>query len=60
MHGTIDVELVPHPALDAGDVIVLVEGNNTTTHIIDTLTIPLDPTTTQRITTRSMDIPPEV
>lgn len=60
MHGTITLDLVPNPAFDAGDVITLVDGASTSVHIIDTVVTPLGPTTAQRITTRSMDLPPEV
>jgi hypothetical protein len=60
MHGTIDLDVIPNPALDAGDVLRLVDGATTSVHIIDTVTIPLDPRTPARISTRSMDIPQEV
>lgn len=60
MHGTITLDVIPNPALDAGDVIELHDGSTVSAHIIDTLTVPLEPRSPQRITTRSMDLPPEV
>jgi len=61
MSGSITMSLITNPALDAGDV-VLVRDERThldTSHIIDSVTIPLAPSDAQRITTRSMDVVPE-
>lgn len=50
----VSLESAVNPALDAGDVISVVLPDQTTErHLIDTVTIPLDVATPQRITTRS-------
>lgn len=55
----IQLEQLVNPALDAGDVITVVQAGGTTTHIIDKVNIPLGPDGTQKIETRSNDLPPE-
>lgn len=60
MHGSVTVSTVTNPALDAGDVIQVRDGGTLLNHIIDAVTIPLGPKGIQRITTRSLDLPPEV
>lgn len=59
MHGSVSLSLVTNPALDAGDVITVLDGSTSSTHIIDSVTIPLSPKEAQRVTTRSLDLPPE-
>jgi Domain of unknown function (DUF5047) len=50
----VSIESSVNPALDPGDVIsVVFPGGRTETHLIDTVTIPLDTDTPQKITTRS-------
>jgi hypothetical protein len=60
MHGSVTLTLVTNPALDAGDVIQVRDGDTLINHIIDTVTIPLSVTDAQRIETRSLTLPPEV
>lgn len=59
MHGTVTLTTLVNPALDAGDVLLVRDGRSSAIHIIDTLTVPLSPTDTQQITTRSLELPPE-
>lgn len=60
MQSTISLEVVPHPALEAGDLIeaVLHDGRRQL-HIVDSFNLPLGPDGTQRISSRSFDLPPE-
>lgn len=59
MHGSVALSLITNPALDAGDVLLVLDGGVTSTHIIDSVTIPLSAKESQRVTTRSLDLPPE-
>ncbi len=59
MHGSVTLSLVTNPALDAGDVLLVLDGGVSTAHIIDTVTIPLSAKDTQRVTSRSLELPPE-
>jgi hypothetical protein len=54
----IEMEQLVNPALDAGDVIQLVQGGVVTTHIVDQVSIPLTPDGSQSLGTRSSDLPP--
>lgn len=58
MSGSITIAAVTNPALDAGDVISVQTSTGITTHIIDTVTIPLSAKDAQRITTRTLDPSP--
>lgn len=60
MQSTISLEVVPHPALEAGDLIeaALPDGRRQL-HIVDGFNLPLSPDGTQRISSRSFDLPPE-
>jgi hypothetical protein len=60
MHGSLTMSLITNPALDCGDVLSLRDGDRTSNHIIDSLTVPLGPREAQQITTRSLELPPEV
>lgn len=62
MAGSITMTMVPNPALEAGDVLVIRDARTgtDTAHIIDSVTIPLSAKDIQRITTRSADISPEI
>jgi hypothetical protein len=54
VNAQLNVEAVVNPALDRGDVItVLTPDGSTERHLVDAVTIPLDVTGTQQITTRS-------
>ncbi|WP_370944000.1 DUF5047 domain-containing protein [Amycolatopsis sp. cg5] len=56
----IEVEVLVNPALDAGDVITVLDPEaGETRHIIDKVTIPLSPDGAQSITTRSDELPAE-
>lgn len=56
----ISYETLVNPALDAGDVITsLDEDGVLRTHILDQVPIPLTPTGTQQLRSRSVDLPPE-
>ncbi|WP_158883992.1 DUF5047 domain-containing protein [Amycolatopsis anabasis] len=56
----IEVELLVNPALDAGDVLIVLDPDTgETRHIIDKVSIPLTPDGTQPITTRSDELPAE-
>jgi hypothetical protein len=59
MHSSVTLSLVTNPALDAGDVLQVIDNGFSSTHIIDTVTIPLSAKDSQRITSRSLDLPPE-
>jgi hypothetical protein len=59
MHGSVTLTVLPNPALDVGDVLLVRDGAVATAHIIDTLTVPLSPKDPQQITTRSLQLPPE-
>lgn len=54
----IEMETLVNPALEAGDVILLVQDGITTTHLVDKVTVPLTPDGTQSLGTRSNDLPP--
>lgn len=60
MQSTINVEQVPHPALEAGDLVEvrLLDGRRQL-HIVDSFNLPLTVDGTQRISSRSMELPPE-
>jgi hypothetical protein len=57
----VEVETVVNPALDPGDVIlVTLEDRSTQRHIIDGMPVPLSPTESQKLTTRTTsELPPE-
>lgn len=56
---TVKVEQLTNPALESGDVILVVMPDGTTqTHIIDSLPIDTSPGATQQLTTRSIDVLP--
>jgi hypothetical protein len=55
----VDLDAIVNPALDVGDVILVVDDGVITRHIIDRLTIPLGADGVQQITTRSDDLPAE-
>lgn len=59
-HLNVSFDTICNPALEAGDVIQLVIDDRSEIHIIDQVTIPLTPGTTQQIKTRSLDLPDEV
>jgi hypothetical protein len=51
-------ECVPNPAVDAGDVLRINFPDGTSeVHLVDTLQVPLDPSGTMRVTTRSSSEP---
>lgn len=53
---SVSLSAIPNPALDAGDVIQVVFPDGLTErHVIDSLSIPLDPTSSMPIGTRSTD-----
>jgi hypothetical protein len=54
----VSLGLVPNPALEASDVIAVTydQRENTELHIIDRLTIPLDPSTAMTIDTRKQEL----
>jgi len=56
----VEVETLPNPALEPGDVVLVdaVDGTQTR-HILDRVTIPLDVASGQSLGTRSPDLPPE-
>jgi len=54
----IQMEQLVNPALDGGDVILVVQDGIVTTHIIDQVEVPLTPDGTQKLGTRSSDLPP--
>lgn len=60
MQSTITLESVPHPGLEGGDIIQanLPDGRRQL-HIVDGFNIPLKPGPAQRITSRSVELPPE-
>jgi hypothetical protein len=58
-HLNVSLTNVTNPALEAGDVIRLRVGGTDTLHIIESVTIPLSPGTSQDIKTRSPAIPEE-
>lgn len=58
IQASVTIQSITNPALDAGDVIRVVDQGRTQTHIIDRVTIPLSVTETQQITTRSLDLEP--
>ncbi|HEX5525174.1 MAG TPA: DUF5047 domain-containing protein [Pedococcus sp.] len=60
MHGSIALSLITNPALDAGDVVHIHDGEHHADHIVDTVTIPLSPMEAQRLTTRSLELPSEI
>lgn len=60
LQSTITLEQVPHPALEAGDLIEaqLPDGRRQL-HIVDSFNLPLSPDGTQRISSRSFELPAE-
>lgn len=60
LQSTITLETVPHPGLEGGDIIQanLPDGRRQL-HIVDGFNLPLKPGPTQRITSRSLELPPE-
>jgi Domain of unknown function (DUF5047) len=58
-HLSVELDNIVNPTLDAGDVISLRHGGDTSLHIIDTVTIPLTPGDPQHITIRTPAIPEE-
>jgi len=53
---SVSLSAVPNPALDAGDVVqVVFPDRSYERHVVDSLTIPLDPTASMPIGTRSTD-----
>lgn len=64
INAQLSVESVVNPALDRGDVITVLKPDGTTErHLVDSVTVPLDITSAQQITTRSSrpegDVPGE-
>jgi hypothetical protein len=60
MQSTITVEQVPHPALEAGDLIeVQLPDGRRQLHVVDGFNLPLTPEGTQKISSRSFDLPTE-
>ncbi|TDQ01238.1 DUF5047 domain-containing protein [Labedaea rhizosphaerae] len=59
MQATVTLTAITNPALDAGDVIAVVQGSTRTLHIVDTVSIPLGVGEAQQITTRSLVLPAE-
>jgi hypothetical protein len=59
MHGSVTLTTTVNPALDAGDVILVRDGEQVAAHIIDTVTVPLTHGQAQQITTRSITLPAE-
>lgn len=56
----VEFDTLVNPALEPGDVIDCVADDGTVTrHILDTVTVPLEPGETQALRTRSPDLPPE-
>jgi hypothetical protein len=52
----LDLSCVPNPALESGDVIrVLFPDATVETHLVDSFTVPLDPSTAMTLKTRSPD-----
>lgn len=60
MQASVELQAIVNPALDAGDVITVRDAGKVQQHIIDRLTIPLKLGQAQQLTTRSLDLPPEV
>ncbi|GAA3877728.1 hypothetical protein GCM10022243_48080 [Saccharothrix violaceirubra] len=58
MQASVTLDAIVNPALDAGDVIRVVDEGRTTTHIVDKLTVPLGVGGVQTISTRSVDLEP--
>lgn len=57
---TVGLTTLVNPALDPGDVVVMpLPNGGRQAHIIDAVTIPLDTGTAQKLTTRSLELPPE-
>jgi hypothetical protein len=54
----IQITQLVNPALEGGDVILLVQNGAVTTHIVDQASIPLTPDGAQQLGTRSSDLPP--
>lgn len=60
IQSSISLDIVPHPALEAGDLIeVFLPDGRRQMHIIDSFNLPLGPEGTQRISSRSVELPPE-
>lgn len=59
MQATVTLTAITNPALDAGDVIQVVQGSRQSLHIIDSVTYPLKVGDAQSITTRSLTLPQE-
>jgi hypothetical protein len=54
----VEISTLVNPALDAGDVIQVIQNGVATTHIVDKLSVPLTPDGPQPLSTRSGDMPP--
>lgn len=60
MQSTITLENVPHPALEAGDLIeVQLPDGRRQLHIVDSFTLPLNVSGTQGISSRALELPAE-
>lgn len=59
IQSTVTLATITNPGLDAGDVLLVRDGGTVQAHIIDTVSIPLQHTDTQQITTRSLVLPEE-
>lgn len=55
----VDLEQLVNPALEPGDVITVIQDDTTTTHLLDKVPIPLTPDGTQKLGTRTNNLPPE-
>lgn len=59
LQAQVSLNTICNPALEPGDVIKVATAGAPQAHIIDQVTIPLDPGTAQQITTRSKQLPAE-
>jgi hypothetical protein len=59
MQASVDLRALCNPGLEAGDVALVRGASSREVHILDKITVPLDPRTTQQLTTRSKVLPSE-
>jgi hypothetical protein len=59
MQASVSLEALCNPALEAGDVVLVKGASTREAHILDKVTVPLDPRTTQQLSTRSKVLPSE-
>lgn len=57
MQASVDLEALCNPGLEAGDVVLVKGARTREAHILDKFTVPLDPRTTQQLSTRSKVLP---